>query len=159
MNAKLVLAGDGPMLPSLYELAKQLGVAESIVPVGALGPAELARWLCASDFALVNSESESFCLAALEAMACGVPVLGTRCGGLEEVVSTVSPDLLSDVGDTDSMADQCVRLISDPDRYHALQERCMAVPHTIYLQDRQENAYVSMFEDLRPAGAAAQLPR
>jgi glycosyltransferase involved in cell wall biosynthesis len=65
--------------------------------VGRLAPDELARYLSASDVALMPSESESFGLAALEAMACGTPVVGSRCGGLEEVVAAV--DAAIEAGD------------------------------------------------------------
>jgi glycosyltransferase involved in cell wall biosynthesis len=66
---------------------------------------------------LLPSDSESFGLAALEAMACGVPVIGTAAGGLPEVVADGACGYLKPVGDVEGMADAALRLLEDPDRW------------------------------------------
>jgi len=89
LRARLLIVGVGPGLDELGAAAAALGVGDAVTCVGRLAPAELARYLSVSDVALMPSASESFGLAALEAMACGTPVVGSRCGGLEEVVAAV----------------------------------------------------------------------
>lgn len=89
LKARLLIVGEGPRLGELGAEAAALGVDDAVDCVGRLDPDELARYLSVSDVALMPSESESFGLAALEAMACGTPVVGSRCGGLEEVVAAV----------------------------------------------------------------------
>jgi N-acetyl-alpha-D-glucosaminyl L-malate synthase BshA len=155
--SKLLLVGDGPMMEQVYERAMQHGVAEQILCTGPLPPDKLAKYVAASDFCLVTSETESFCLAALEAMAMGTPVVGTHCGGLDEIMSTVDPGvdrvskLLANVGDSDQMARVCLELIRDPRRYQSVQEQCVRVPLEKYPNDRQAQGYLTMIDDLRPS--------
>ncbi len=83
-DAVLVLVGDGPELPKALELARQLGIREDVRVLGQLD--KLEEVLQASDLFLLPSLAESFGLSALEAQACGCPVIGYRAGGLPEVV-------------------------------------------------------------------------
>jgi len=98
-RARLLIVGVGPGLDELGEEAAALGVGDAVTCVGRLAPDELARYLSVSDVALMPSASESFGLAALEAMACGAPVVGSRCGGLEEVIAAVEDALEEATGD------------------------------------------------------------
>jgi N-acetyl-alpha-D-glucosaminyl L-malate synthase BshA len=163
--AKMLLIGDGPMMPQVYERAMQQGVAEQILCTGPLPPDKVAKHVAACDFCLVTSEAESFCLAALEAMAMGTVVVGTRNGGLEEIMVSVDPavhyvdrvptkrsQLLASVGDTDHIARICLELIRDPRRYERVQRQCVRVPLAKYPTDRQAQAYLTMIDDLRPSG-------
>jgi len=109
--SKLVMVGDGPDRPRALERAEELGIAEHVVFLGKhLSVDEL---LACADLFLLPSESESFGLAALEAMACGAPVVATRVGGLPEVVPHGEAGFLMDVGDVDGMADVAVGVLSD----------------------------------------------
>jgi N-acetyl-alpha-D-glucosaminyl L-malate synthase BshA len=83
MPAVLVLVGDGPELPKAEQMARELGVRDDVRVLGNQPPEPILQ---ASDLFLLPSVAESFGLAALEAMACGVPVLGYQAGGLPEVV-------------------------------------------------------------------------
>jgi glycosyltransferase involved in cell wall biosynthesis len=153
--AKLMLIGEGEMLPKIYERAIQLGVAQNIVVIGAQEPARLPDFIAASDLVLITSEKESFCLAALEALACGIPVVGTHCGGLDEIMRTVDPRpdrssrLLVDVGDTDAMAKVCVELLSDPVRYDRIQRQGLSLPFSEYPRSAQANGYLTLIDDAR----------
>ena len=111
-KARLVMVGDGSERTNCVHRAKCLGVSEYCTFVGK--QPNIVDYLCASDVLLLPSEQESFGLAALEAMAVQVPVIASRVGGIPEVVDDGENGFLSPVGDIDKMADDTVRLLSDP---------------------------------------------
>jgi len=109
--AKLLMVGDGPDRSATERLARELGVEEHVYFLGKLkNPLEA---LAISDLFLLPSESESFGLAALEAMACGVPVVATEAGGLPEVIRHGISGMLSPVGDVGKMADHADFLLNE----------------------------------------------
>lgn len=97
MKARLLMVGDGPQRPEVQSLVRDLGLSDRVRFLGARH--EVARWLERSHVAIVPSESESFGLSALEAMAAGIPVLASRVGGLPEVVTDGRTGFLVEVGD------------------------------------------------------------
>lgn len=109
--AKLILAGDGPERGNVENLARQLGVINDVVFLGKTKAIE--RVLCMSDLFLLTSESESFGLSSLEAMASNVPVISTNTGGIPEVNIDGYSGFLSNVGDVDDMAKNALRLLKD----------------------------------------------
>jgi len=112
-NASLVLIGDGPERSRAEQYARE-NQLQNVVFVGNVkNPMEL---LSAADVMILPSESESFGLAALEAMACGVPVISSNAGGLPELNRNGVSGLMSDVGDVNEMAKQVLYLIETPDR-------------------------------------------
>src|SRR5216110_3268774 len=110
-KARLVMVGDGSERTNCIHRARCLGVADECIFVGK--QPNIVDYLCASDILLLPSEQESFGLAALEAMACELPVIASRVGGLPEVVDDGETGFLSPVGDVDKMADDVVRLLAD----------------------------------------------
>jgi L-malate glycosyltransferase len=111
--SRLLLVGDGPELGTAYRLSRELGIASQ---VDALGAQEaIIPLLSIADVFLLPSAQESFGLAALEAMACGVPVVASRVGGLPEVIEDGVSGFLRDLTDLDGMADAAVGLLQDPD--------------------------------------------
>jgi L-malate glycosyltransferase len=110
-KARLVMVGDGSERTNCIHRAKCLGVFDQCIFVGK--QPNIVDYLCASDVLLLPSEQESFGLAALEAMACELPVIASRVGGLPEVVDEGETGFLSPVGDVDKMADDVVRLVQD----------------------------------------------
>jgi N-acetyl-alpha-D-glucosaminyl L-malate synthase BshA len=122
--ARLVLVGDGPERPKAEEEARRLGVAGRVAFLGER--TEIERLLAAADLFLLPSESESFGLAALEAMACGVPVIATRTGGIPELVEDGVSGLLAATGDVDGMAAFAIGLLGDADRKRAFSEAARA---------------------------------
>jgi len=110
-KARLVMVGDGSERTNCIHRAKCLGVADQCIFVGK--QPNIVDYLCASDMLLLPSEQESFGLAALEGMACELPVIASRVGGLPEVVDDGETGFLSSVGDVDKMADDVVRLATD----------------------------------------------
>ena len=108
---RLVLVGDGPDRPRALKRAADLGVQDHVRFLGKYASVE--EILSCADLFLLPSETESFGLAALEAMACGAPVVSTRAGGLPEVIDHGSTGFLFDVGAVDEMAAAGVRLLTD----------------------------------------------
>jgi len=114
--AQLVLVGDGPELGTAYRLGRELGLADHVDAVGA--QEAVIPLLSAADLFLLPSAQESFGLAALEAMACEVPVVASNVGGLPEVIDHGRSGFLHDPTDLDGMAASGVALLEDP-RLHA----------------------------------------
>ena len=98
----LVMVGDGPDRGAAEEEARTLGVAADVRCLGKIDA--VAPLLAAADVYLLPSESESFGLSALEALACGVPVVASRVGGVGEVVTDGVTGSLHDLGDLEGMA-------------------------------------------------------
>ena len=111
INARLVMVGDGSERTNAEHRARCLGIFEKCSFVGK--QPKIVDYLSAADVLLLPSEQESFGLAALEAMACEVPVIASRVGGIPEVVTDGETGFLSEVGDVAKMADDAARLLSD----------------------------------------------
>jgi N-acetyl-alpha-D-glucosaminyl L-malate synthase BshA len=109
--SKLLLVGEGPDREIIENLAKELGIIDKILFLG--NSNEVNKLLCYSDLFLLPSETESFGLAALEAMAARTPVISTNSGGLPEVNIQGVTGFLSNVGDTDEMAKNGVFILKD----------------------------------------------
>ena len=125
MPARLVLIGDGPERPRAQERAAELGLDEAVLFLGK--HASVDELLACADLFLLPSESESFGLAALEAMACGAPVVASRVGGLPEVVPHGDAGYLLPVGDVEGMAEAGVELLADDARWSRASEAARAV--------------------------------
>ncbi len=117
MRAVLVLVGDGPELPKAEHLARELGVRDDVRLLGQQKPEPILQ---ASDLFLLPSQAESFGLAALEAMACGCPVIGYRAGGLPEVVEDGVTGLLCEAAADTCLGTMAANLLEDVPRYQAM---------------------------------------
>jgi L-malate glycosyltransferase len=118
--AQLILIGDGPDRSAAEWLAHDLGIQAR---VHFLGKQErVAELLAIADLLLMPSELESFGLAALEAMACKVPSIATRVGGVPELIDEGVNGLLFPVGDVEGMANGALSLLNDPSRLDAMRE-------------------------------------
>jgi L-malate glycosyltransferase len=113
--ARLLLVGDGPDRVKVQETADSEGVADRVLFLGKQN--SVAELLSCSDLFLLPSETEAFGLVALEAMACGVPVVATRTGGIPEVIDDGSSGYLADVGDIETMSEAGLRLLTDADAW------------------------------------------
>ena len=110
--ARLILVGEGPEKQGIEQLVRQLGLQHEVTCAGKVAdPKEI---LNIADLFILPSETESFGLAALEAMAAKVPVISTNSGGLPEVNVDGKTGYLCNVGDIDAMAERAVRLLKDP---------------------------------------------
>lgn len=114
LPARMVMIGDGPERAPAEALARELGIDDRIRFLGK--QLEIAPLLAIGDVLLLPSEIEGFGLAALEAMACGVPPIASRVGGLPEVVTDGHDGMLCPVGDIEAMAEAATALLGDPER-------------------------------------------
>lgn len=109
--AKLMMVGDGPEKEKAEILCQELGILDKVIFFG--NSHEIDKILCMTDLFLLPSETESFGLAALEAMALGVPVISSNSGGLPEVNFDGFSGYLSDVGNVEEMAENALKILKD----------------------------------------------
>lgn len=109
----LILAGDGPERRTMEIMCAELDITNSVYFLGKQDYIE--KLLSIADVFLMPSETESFGLAALEAMACGVPVICTNTGGMPELNKHGYSGFISDVGDTDTMTKYTLQLLESPE--------------------------------------------
>jgi N-acetyl-alpha-D-glucosaminyl L-malate synthase BshA len=146
VNARLVMVGDGSERTNVIHRARCLGIDDKCVFVGK--QARIVDYLCASDLLLLPSEQESFGLAALEAMACQVPVIASRVGGLPEVVDDGETGFLSPVGDVDKMADDAVKLLADDKLRREMGKRARVSAVSRYSTDLIIPQYIKFYEQI-----------
>jgi L-malate glycosyltransferase len=120
LPSRLLLVGDGPDRVRAHETADREGVLDRVLFLGKQN--SVVELLACSDLFLLPSDTEAFGLVALEAMACGVPVVATRTGGIPEVVEDGASGYLAAVGDVEAMADAALSLLQDPDRWQRFSE-------------------------------------
>ena len=113
LPAKLMMVGEGPEKEGAEILVEKLGIQDQVIFFG--NSNEIDRILCFSDLFLLPSQTESFGLAALEAMASGVPVISTNTGGLPEVNEDGFSGYLSDVNSIEDMSANAIKILSDID--------------------------------------------
>ena len=109
--AKLMMVGEGPEKEKAEHLCRELGIQDKVIFFG--NSNEIDTILCQTDLFLLPSKTESFGLVALEAMACGVPVISSNAGGLPEVNKDGFSGYLSEVGDVDGMANNALKILKD----------------------------------------------
>jgi N-acetyl-alpha-D-glucosaminyl L-malate synthase BshA len=139
--ARLLLVGDGPELATAHRIARELGVADRTHALGA--QEAVIPLLSIADVFLLPSAQESFGLAALEAMACGVPVVASRVGGLPEVIDDGVTGCLRAPDDLDGMAAGAVALLTDD----ALHERIATAAAARVRRDFCVGRVVPLYEE------------
>jgi N-acetyl-alpha-D-glucosaminyl L-malate synthase BshA len=129
--SKLLMIGDGPERLKAEQLCRKLGIAKHVRFLGKLKVIE--KFLCIADIFVLPSETESFGLVALEAMASRVAVISTNSGGLPEVNIDGKTGYLSDVGDVNKMANDTIDLLKDADKLNQFKNNALAHAKTFDL--------------------------
>jgi N-acetyl-alpha-D-glucosaminyl L-malate synthase BshA len=144
LPARLLLVGDGPVRPDIEVQAHRLGVHDSIVFIGE--EHDPVKWLSIADVFLLPSAQESFGLAALEAMACEVPVVSSNVGGLPEIVRDGVTGYACRLGDVSCMSQRTIDLLRDPTRRSEMGRAAMRMVRTEYCVDRIVPLYEAAYE-------------
>ncbi len=144
--AKLLMVGDGPECAAATRLARTLGVADDVQFLGE--QEQVVQLLSAADAFILPSSQESFGLAALEAMACEVPVVASRIGGLPEVIEDGVTGFLHALDDLDGMAASVLRLINDEGLRRRVAEAARDSATSRFCDWRIIPAYESYYEEI-----------
>ena len=143
--SKLVMVGDGPERLNAELQAKDLGIMDKIIFLG--NSNEIDKILCMSDLFLLPSETESFGLAALEAMAFSVPVISSNTGGIPEVNIHGKSGFLSPVGDVRSMANHAIQILSNSELLEIFKKNAKSISNAFDIHKivpRYEALYASV---------------
>ena len=139
----LVMIGDGPDRPAAEEEARLLGVEGSVSFLGKLD--QIAPLLAAADLFVLPSQTESFGLSALEALASGVPVIGTQAGGLPEVIRDGETGVLCGIGDVEGMATAALDILEDPERWSSMSTLAATDARQRFSRDAIVEKYESLY--------------
>jgi N-acetyl-alpha-D-glucosaminyl L-malate synthase BshA len=139
--SKLLMIGDGPERQSAEELCKTLGICNDIRFLGKQD--QMDEILSITDLFLLPSQYESFGLSALEAMACGVPVVSTNVGGLPEININGKTGYLNDVGDVAAMAENAFYILEDEERLESFKDAAIAHARTF-----EKSNIIPLYEEL-----------
>jgi len=150
MPAKLILIGDGPERIFIQQLVKELKLGDQVYFLGEQDHLE-PLFFCA-DLFLLPSEQESFGLSALEAMACGVPVIGSETGGLPEVIRHGETGFLFPVGEINSMAEKTLSLLGHPAKHELFKKQARRRASQCFNADQIIPQYEAYYEEVLKSG-------
>jgi N-acetyl-alpha-D-glucosaminyl L-malate synthase BshA len=131
--SKLLFVGEGPELSKTICKVKEMGLTDRVIFAGKQD--DVAQVISLADVMLLPSEKESFGLVALEAMACGVPTVGSTAGGIPELITHGTTGYLAPIGDTRQMADYVIRLLCNPELYEAMSAACLERARKTFCND------------------------
>jgi N-acetyl-alpha-D-glucosaminyl L-malate synthase BshA len=146
VKTRLIMVGDGSERQNCEHRARCLGIYDQCSFVGK--QPRIVDYLSACDVLLLPSDQESFGLAAVEAMACEVPVISSRVGGLPEVVTDGETGYLSTVGDLDKMAADAARLLVDHKMRREMGQRARDSAISRYRTDVVIPQYIDFYEQI-----------
>ncbi len=152
--SKLLLVGEGPELSKIQCRIRQLGLEERVHFLGK--QEDVSQVISMADVLLLPSEKESFGLVALEAMACGVPTIGSDAGGIPELITHGETGFLSPIGDVEDMAKNAERLLLDKKLHEQFKQACMFRARNEFCNDVITTQYEHIY--YRVLGIEADLP-
>lgn len=148
ISAKLLLVGDGPERTRLCDLVKKLGIEDKVLFLGKQD--HLEELYSISDLMLLLSEKESFGLVALEAMACGVPCIGTNVGGIPEVIIDGQNGFICNLGDLDEISRKALLLLTNKEMHNEFSLHALETPNKYFqsklIVEKYENLYNSLLD-------------
>lgn len=144
--SKLLLVGDGPELCAMTRLVKNLNLEGKVLFLGKQDNVE--ELLSMSDLMLLLSEKESFGLVLLEAMACGVPCIGTRVGGIPEVIEDEETGYICELGDVQGIAEKAAELLKDGQLHKKMAEEAQRSIKERFSSEIIVSEYEAMYHEL-----------
>lgn len=160
VSCRLLFVGEGPELSKIIIKVKELGLADKVTFCGKQD--DVAQIISLADVMLLPSEKESFGLVALEAMACGVPTVGSNAGGIPELITHGESGYLADIGDTETMAAYTVQLLKDQELYDRMVDTCLyRARHTFcndFIRKQYEKIYYRVLGREMPEGMRLKSP-
>ena len=143
LPSKLILVGDGPDAPNILSMANEMGLKDRVIFLG--GQDMVESVLCKADLFLLPSASEAFGLAALEAMACGVPVVGSIVGGIPELVIDGQTGYLEPIGDVGAMARRSMEILTDKDLHEKMSSNARKVTLDKFTTNKIVDEYMNFY--------------
>ncbi|MDX7984603.1 N-acetyl-alpha-D-glucosaminyl L-malate synthase BshA [Bacillus velezensis] len=145
-KAKLLLVGDGPEKCVAWQLVEKYGLQDQVLLLGNQDRVE--ELYSISDLKLLLSEKESFGLVLLEAMACGVPCIGTNIGGIPEVIKDQVSGFLVEVGDIQSASEKALAVLEDTQLSKRLTDHALKMVETAFSSQRIVSQYERIYDEL-----------
>ncbi|MEQ6377707.1 N-acetyl-alpha-D-glucosaminyl L-malate synthase BshA [Bacillaceae bacterium S4-13-58] len=144
--AKLFLVGDGPEYYSIVKLIKELNLEDKILLLGK--QENISELLSISDLKLLLSEKESFGLVLLEAMACGVPCIGTNIGGIPEVIVDGQTGFICEPGDIEDIAKKSLDILTSPSLWNTFSENGLARVQNFFKSKHIVDQYERIYQEV-----------
>ncbi|MBH5317925.1 N-acetyl-alpha-D-glucosaminyl L-malate synthase BshA [Paenibacillus sp. GSMTC-2017] len=154
VRAKLLLVGEGPELSKMQYRIKSLGLEDRVHFLGK--QEDVAQVISLADILLLPSEKESFGLVALEAMACGVPTIGSNAGGIPELVTHGETGYLSAIGDVEEMSANAIKLLTNEALHESFRQACLHRARNTFCNDLITVQYEKIY--YRVLGIEADIP-
>ncbi|GBG11998.1 N-acetyl-alpha-D-glucosaminyl L-malate synthase BshA [Paenibacillus sp. MY03] len=154
VKSRLLLVGEGPEQTKIQCMIRNLGLEDRVQFLGK--QEDVAQVISLADVLLLPSEKESFGLVALEAMACGVPTVGSNAGGIPELVTHGETGFLSNIGDVEEMARNAEAILTDPVLAARFREACLHRARFEFCNDKVTTQYEQIY--YRVLGIEANLP-
>ncbi|QTM99636.1 N-acetyl-alpha-D-glucosaminyl L-malate synthase BshA [Sediminibacillus dalangtanensis] len=148
--AKLLLVGDGPEYSEMCRVVKQLGIEDRVLFLGR--QINVSDLFSIADLKLLLSEKESFGLVLLEAMACGVPCIGTNIGGIPEVIEHGQTGFITDLGDIKDIAERAVQLLTDSELWQTFSKTAVQSAHKRFRAEKILTAYEQVYDSVMTGG-------
>ncbi|AOC91494.1 N-acetyl-alpha-D-glucosaminyl L-malate synthase BshA [Bacillus amyloliquefaciens] len=145
-KAKLLLVGDGPEKCVAWQLVEKYGLQDQVLLLGNQDRVE--ELYSISDLKLLLSEKESFGLVLLEAMACGVPCIGTNIGGIPEVIKDQVSGFLVEVGDIQAASEKALAILEDKQLSKRLTDHALKMAETEFSSQRIVSQYERIYDEL-----------
>ena len=145
-DARFVIAGEGDLMESLHELARQLGIQDDVFFIGRCD--NVANLLFASDIGVLSSKAEGFANAILEYMAAGLPVVATDVGGAREAIAEGETGYVVPAGNDEKLAERIIDLLNERDRARSMGERGKVIVAEKFSCDRHLQNTLELYDEL-----------
>lgn len=146
LDCKLLLVGDGPEMGRIIQQVQDLGLEDDVLFLGKRD--SLAEFYNISDIKILLSEKEAFGLVLLEAMACGVPVIGSDIGGMPEIIEPGVNGYLVELGDTKQAAEYAIEMMSDENKLEELRQGALKTVAERFHSSKILKHYEGLYERL-----------